>query len=131
MTYSGRLGDWYTGLGARVWAQKHSVFFFSVVFQQRIHRSGDQRFDNATIYFEMAWKPKMQREEKNNQTIRGRKDTKNCLPKSFHSFKYVIDHANVRFFFYINCLHRFVWFLLYCFLHFLRWFRSSHNCIAL
>ena len=37
----------------------------------------------------------MQTEEKNNETIRGRREKGNCLQKSFHSFKYVIDHLNV------------------------------------
>ena len=37
----------------------------------------------------------MQTEEKNNETIRGRREKGNCLQKSFHSFKYVIDHPNV------------------------------------
>ena len=36
----------------------------------------------------------MQTEEKNNET-RGRREKRNCQQKSFHSFKYEIDHPNV------------------------------------
>ena len=38
VTYSGRLGDWYTGLGApTLTPERHfSSFLFSVVFQQKI-----------------------------------------------------------------------------------------------
>ena len=46
-------------------------------------------------YFEMAQNTKIQTEEKTNETIRGRREKGNCLQKSFHSFKYVIDHPNV------------------------------------
>ena len=46
----------------------------------------------------------MQIEEKKNETQRGWSKRRNCLLKCFHSFKYVIDHAGVRFFFYVNSL---------------------------
>ena len=42
---------------------------------------------------------------------------KKKLPKN--SFNYVIDHASIHFFFYVNSLHCFVWFLLYYLLHLL------------
>ena len=59
----------------------------------------------------------MQTEEKNNETKRGRTERRNCLRKCFHSFKYVMDHANVRFFSYVDSLHCFVRFRLYYLLH--------------
>ena len=61
----------------------------------------------------------MQTEEKNNETKRGRAERRNCLRKCFHSFKYVIEHANVRFFFYVDSLHCFRRFRLYYLLHLL------------
>ena len=53
---SGCLGDWYTGLGAKIMApKKHfSSFLFSVVFQQKICWSSYQQFHSASNYFEMA-----------------------------------------------------------------------------
>ena len=66
----------------------------------------------------------MKMEEKNNETKRRRSERINYLPKCLHSSKYVIDHANVRFFFLIflricshssnnvNTLHYFAFFHL-------------------
>ena len=53
----------------------------------------------------------MQTEDKNNETKRGWSEWRNFLRKCFHSFKGVIDHANVRFFYYVNNLHCFMWLL--------------------
>ena len=64
----------------------------------------------------------MQTVEKNNETKRS---LNNCLRKCFHSFKYIIDHANVLFFFYVNNLLSFVWFPLYYLLH-----HFSSDCLA-
>ena len=65
-----------------------------------------------------------------NKTRRGRSKRRNCLWKCFHIFKYVIDHANVCFFFQLNCLHCFMWLLLYYLLHLLRSLHSPHTFIA-
>ena len=46
----------------------------------------------------MAYKTKNLTEEKSNETRRDRSERRNCLRKCFHSFKYVIDHANFSFF---------------------------------
>ena len=100
-----------------------STFLFSVVFQQKkIRWSGDQWFHNASNYFQMAQNTKMQTEKKNNETKpnkEGRSERKNCQWKCFHSFNYVIDHASIRFFFYVNSLHWFLWSLLHYLLHLL------------
>ena len=63
-TSPGRLGDRYTGLGTQTQAPKNhfSSFVFSVVFQQKICWSSVQWFQNASNYFEMAQKTKMQKE---------------------------------------------------------------------
>ena len=44
--------------------------------------------------------------KREKQTEKRRRE-RNCLRKRFYSFKYVLDHANVRFFFYVNSLHCF------------------------
>ena len=49
---------WETGTPgwvAKPWSPKNnSIFLFSMVFQQKIHWSSDQRFRNASNYSEMA-----------------------------------------------------------------------------
>ena len=55
---------------------------------------------------------------------------RNCPPKRFHSFKYVIDHANVPFFFSVDCFCYCVWFLLYSLMYLLRTLCRSHKFIA-
>ena len=65
-------------------------------------------------HFKMASKTKTQTEDKNKKTERVRR---NCLRKCFHTFRYIIDHTNVPFFFYVNSLHCFVWFPVYYLLH--------------
>ena len=84
---------------------------------------------NASNYLEMARKTKIQTGGKNNETRRDRNERKNCLRKCFHSSKYLIDHANGRFFFFF--LHCFMWFLLYYLLHLLRLLSSSDKFIAI
>ena len=86
--YSGGLGDCYTGLGAQTLMPKKdfSRFLFSVVFQQKICWNSDQRFHNASNYFEMAWKIKIQTEEKNNQTIRDRREKQRFYESKTLSF---------------------------------------------
>ena len=78
--------------------KKHfSSFLLSVVFPRKIHWISDHWFPSASSYFETAWETKMQTEEQNNETKRRRSRGRNCLRKSFHSFKYeVTDHANTR-----------------------------------
>ena len=51
---------------------------------------------------------------------RGRSEKRNYQSKCFHSFYYVIDHPGIHFFFHINSLNCFGWFLLYYLLHLLR-----------
>ena len=65
---------------------------------------------NASNYFKMAWKTKMQTEEKNNETISGRSKRRNCLRKCFHSFKYIISSCKCSLF--LNRSHKCLLFLL-------------------
>ena len=44
----------------------------------------------------MAQKTKMLTEEKNNETIQGKNERRNCQQKCFHSLKYVIEHAKIK-----------------------------------
>ena len=47
----------------------------------------------------LKWlRKKLKTEEKNNETARCRSEKINCLPNSFDSFKFVIDHENFSFF---------------------------------
>ena len=42
----------------------------------------------------MAYKTKMQTEERNNATKKRQSERRNCLQKCFYSSKYVIDQAS-------------------------------------
>ena len=81
---------------ASVPKEKFSSFVFSVVFQQKICWSSDQWFQNGFNYIEMAWKTKIQTEEKNNETEE-QSERGNCLRKCFDLFKYIADQENVCF----------------------------------
>ena len=70
----------------------------------------------------------MQTKEKKKMRQRHWSKRRNCQQKCFHSFSYVIDHTSIHFFFYVNSLHCFVWFLLLLAASFeLRLLHSSHN----
>ena len=91
VTYSGRLGDRYTGLGAQNLTPKKyfSSFLLSVVFQQIRWRS-DQWFQDASYYFEMTLNTKIQTKEKNNKTkiSRWKKKLTNSSGKSLNFWIY-------------------------------------------
>ena len=44
------------------------------------------------------------RQKRKTMRQRGRNERRNCQQKCFHSFKYVIDHVSIHFFFYVNSL---------------------------
>ena len=50
---------------------------------------------------------KCRQREKSMKQI-GQSERRRCQRKCFHLFNYVIDHASIRFFFYINSLHCFM-----------------------
>ena len=65
---------------------------------------------------------------------RGQSKRRNCQRKCFHYCTYIVDHASIRFFFYVNSLQCFVRFPLYHLLHLLSSDRfaaltSSHNVL--
>ena len=72
-------------------------------------------------------------QDKNNETKRVLSERRKCLRLRFYPFKCVIDHANVRFFFFINSLHCFVWTPLYYLLHLFSsdCFTAFPKCIAM
>ena len=74
VSYSGGLGDSYTGLGSQTLVpKKHfSSFHFSVALQQNICWSSDQWFHNTSNYFRIASNTKMQTEEKNSDIKRSK-----------------------------------------------------------
>ena len=115
MTYSDRFGDRYTSLGAQTPApKKHFNFsFFTYISTKKCVVVPVSDFTMHLIIFEMALKTKMQIEEKNNETVRGRSERRTCLRNCFHSFKYVIEHANVCFFLSkLYTLHRVITYIL-------------------
>ena len=63
------------------------------------------------------------RQKRKRMRQRSRSKRRNCQRKCYHSFKYLIDNASICFFFYINSLHCFVWFLLF---YLLQIFSSNH-----
>ena len=89
--------------GILVWAPKlwHPKNFQVFSFQLYFNKSSNHLFHSTSNSLEMALKTKMQKEEK-NETKTCQSKWRNCLQKCFHLFKYVIDHANVHFFFLIS-----------------------------
>ena len=124
VTYPGRLGGQYTGLSAQ---KSH----FSVVFHEEYVAVMINDFTKHLIFSRRLRRQKCrrEREEKNKEKNRRRSERRNYIEKCSHSFKYIIDHPNVRFFFLNSlwaCTHSLndlnssqcvVWFLLYYLLH--------------
>ena len=74
-------------LAAQILAPKNT-FLCSVVFQQKTHGGSHQWFHNASNYFWNGFDDK--NEDKREKTMR---------KKGINLFKYIMDHANVWFFF--------------------------------
>ena len=101
---------------AKLWRPKNTfqLFLFQLYFKKK---NVEVAINDLII---SRWL-KIQKCRQKSKVIRqrGQSERRNCQRKNFHSFNYVIDHASIRFFFYVNSLHCFVWFLLYYLLHFL------------
>ena len=126
VTYLGHLRDQYTCLGAQTLVPKKrfSSFLFHFYFNKKYAALGINDLTMHLIVLKcLRWQKRLTKEKK-NETRRGRSERRNILQKCFHSYKYIIDHANVNFFFKVNCLHCFVWILL-------RLFCSSLKFIAI
>ena len=65
----------------------------------------------------LKYKNADRRQKKWDKEVEAKEETVN---KCFYLFNYIIDHASIHFFFYINSLHCFVWFPLYQLLHLLK-----------
>ena len=89
-----------------------SGFLFLVLFRQKIRWSSDQRFHNASDYFEKFWKKRIKTEEKKLLAINGSKQKMKLFMKKL---SFILFH--VWFFSYVISLHIFVWFLLCYFSH--------------
>ena len=136
--------------GIPVWAPKmwrpkntFQVFFFQLYFIKKYIDVAINDFTKHLIRNGLEDKIADRREKQR----RGKKrwsERRNCLRNCFHSFKYIIDHANVRFFFLnslwacshslndISSLHCFVWFLLYtCCIFSAQIAYSSHKFITI
>ena len=89
VTHPGRLGDRYTGLGAQTLAPKKHVlgFLFSVVFY--LKKYVEVVLSDFTMHLIIS---KWLRRQKWGQK---REKMKSKETVCFHSFKYVIDHANI------------------------------------
>ena len=87
------VGDQYTSLGD----QKILQAFFFLLY-----------FNDFTMHLIIStWLRRQKcRQEKNNETKRCWSKRRNCIQKYF-------IHLNVRFFYYVNNLHCFLWLLLY------------------
>ena len=64
------------------------------------------------------------RQKRKTMRHRGRSERRNCQQMCFHSFNYVvvfasINYTSIRFSFYVNSLHCFVWFFLHYLLYLL------------
>ena len=103
----------------------------------KIHRIASNNFTMHLIISKLLRRQKCRQRRKTIRLKDVEAERKNCLGKGFHSFKYVIHHANIRFFSlislqtcshslnHVNGLHCFMWFLFYYFLHLF-----SSDCFA-
>ena len=155
MTYPCCLGDQYTSLGTKLWHPKNTfqVCFFPLYF---IKKYADVAINDFTKHLlkELFWnglEGNNADKKKNKKKICQNKREIVCLQKCFHSFRYIIDHIDVSFFFLnsllvrshstcshslndANSLHYFMWFLLYTVLaasFHLRLLCSSHKFITI
>ena len=67
------------------------------------------------------------RQKRKAMRQRGRSERRSCQRKYFHSFNFIIDHASIHFFFYVNTLYCFMWLLL----NYLLFLLSSDHFAAL
>ena len=96
-----------------VWETGIDKFYFFSCIQQKLVNSDllmHLIISKSLVIHKCIQKKKAMRQ-------RGRSERRNCQRKCFHSFNYIIDHANIRVFFYVNSLHCFLWFFLYYLLH--------------
>ena len=103
--YSGLLKDRYTGFGAKKTFLKFS--FFSCI-STKVYWNSDNDFSIHLIIWKGLEDKNGDRREK-QWYKKPQSERKSCLPKRFHSYKYVIDHANVCFYVSANSLRYFVW----------------------
>ena len=97
MTYARHLGEWYNGLGALDPRKQFSSFLFLYFNKKYVEVAIS---DSQCIFFILEQlRRQCKTEEKNNEIIRGKSERTHCLGKCFHSFKHVIDHTNLHFFF--------------------------------
>ena len=90
VTYPDHLGDPYTSLGTQTLAPKKyvSCFLFQLYFNKNTLNS-NQLFYNASKYFEIPQKTKMQTKEKNktkSHQSKRRDDLQKCFHSSVHFF---------------------------------------------
>ena len=106
VTHSGRLGDRCNGLGAKTLAPKPLYFNKKYV---------EVAINDFTMHLVISKWIRIQKCRQKRKTMRqrGRSEKRNCQRKCFYSTNYVIDHARICFFFYVNSLHCFVAFILY------------------
>ena len=98
VTHPGCFGDRYTGLGAQKTLFKFSFFQLCV-----IKKYVDVAINDFTKYLIISkWLRRQKNADKREkQTEKNHlSERRNYLRKCFHSFKYIIDHANVRFILY-------------------------------
>ena len=102
--YSGRLGDLCAGLVPKTTFQ---VFFFKLYFSKNYVEVAISDFTMHLIISKWLRTQKC-RQKRKTMRQRGQSERENCQRKCFHSFNDVIDHANIRYFIYVNSLHCFM-----------------------
>ena len=107
--YSGCLGDQDTSLGAQTLTAKNTfqIFFLQLYFNKKYV---EVAINNSTMCLIASKWLRRQKSRQKRKTMRQKevKAKEETLQKSFPSFKYLLDHANVCFLFYINSLDCFV-----------------------
>ena len=89
----------------KLWHPKTlQVFFFQLYFNKKCI---ELAINDLTMHLIISkWLRNKNVDRREGQWDKKRlKQRRNCLGKCAFSFKYMIDHANVSFFFYVNKLH--------------------------
>ena len=108
-TYSGRLGDRYTGLCAQTLASKKS--FSSFLFQLYFNKKQvEVAINDFTMHLIISKWLTIQRCWQKRKTMRqrGRNEEETVNENVLIHLTYVVDHASVHFFFYVKSLLCFV-----------------------
>ena len=102
---------WETGIPTwepKLWRRKSTfqVFFFQFFFNKKLVEVAINDFKMHLFRNSLEYKKCRQKGKTMRQ--RGQSERRNCQLKCFHLLNYVINHASISTFLYINSLHCFV-----------------------